>query len=593
MVGIHQISKLQVQRFNPHPQPLHMKLLGLIVSLLAGLFFINAPRLPKSDPGNGGLYLPNGFGAVVVVDSLPGKARHLAVNQNGDIYVKGRKEVEGGMNWVLRDTTQDGKADIILNFGSFKKEGPYSTEMRIFNGYLYTSSESLVYRYKLTPGELIPSSTPEIIVVDSSGPREHDGKPIAFDDQGNIYVPFGAPSDACQEFNRVPGSPGKKPCPLLDSNAGIWRFKADKLNQFRSRDGVKVATGLRSVVGMEWNKRDRTLYAVAHGRDNLNTTWPQYYNDWDNAMLPSEGFYRLPKGADAGWPYYYFDQMKGKVMVNAEYGGDGKKVATDPKIVKPVYGFPGHFAPNDVVFYKGNQFPERYRNGAFVALHGSTIRAPYPQAGYFVAFIPFKDGKWQPMEVFADGFAGTDTIVNTMDAAHRPMGLAFGPDGSLYISDSQKGTIWRVMYKGNKSNFGTKDLAAMKKRLLTATNIKTPDPVKDNLDAKRVMGKGEQLYTMYCRSCHQRTGGGDGNRYPPLIRSEWVRGDISRLVGVVLNGMQGPMTVAGKEYNNVMPAFSHVSDDDLAELLTYVRNRMGNRPDAITPGQVAAIRKPE
>ena len=80
-------------------------------------------------------------------------------------------------------------------------------------------------------------------------------------------------------------------------------------------------------------------------------------------------------------------------------------------------GFPAHWAPNDLLFYTGDQFPEHYKNGAFIAFHGSTIRAPYSQAGYFVGFVPFKDGKpsgeW---EVFADGFAGMDTIVNTTDA---------------------------------------------------------------------------------------------------------------------------------------------------------------------------------
>jgi glucose/arabinose dehydrogenase len=126
----------------------------------------------------------------------------------------------------------------------------------------------------------------------------------------------------------------------------------------------------------------------------------------------------------------------------------------------PIIGFPGHFAPNDLLFYKGDQFPARYKNGAFIAFHGSTIRAPYPQAGYFVAFVPFSDGKPSgPWEVFADGFAQLDTIVNTSDAKARPMGLSMGPDGSLYITESVRGKIWRVMYKGNKTEFGEKQLA--------------------------------------------------------------------------------------------------------------------------------------
>jgi len=111
-------------------------------------------------------------------------------------------------------------------------------------------------------------------------------------------------------------------------------------------------------------------------------------------------------------------------------------------------GFPGHWAPNGLLIYSGNQFPERYKNGAFIAFHGSWNRGAKNQAGYLVAFVPLgKDGKpTGKYEVFANGFAGTDTP-SPGGAKSRPMGLAQGPDGSLYITDSQKGKVWRVMYQ--------------------------------------------------------------------------------------------------------------------------------------------------
>jgi glucose/arabinose dehydrogenase len=100
------------------------------------------------------------------------------------------------------------------------------------------------------------------------------------------------------------------------------------------------------------------------------------------------------------------------------------------------------------LFYTGNQFPERYKNGAFIAFHGSWNRAPEPQAGYFVVFQPFKNGmpsgKW---EVFADGFAGGPDKTSPGGAIHRPCGLAQGPDGSLYVSDDQHGTIYKITYQ--------------------------------------------------------------------------------------------------------------------------------------------------
>jgi glucose/arabinose dehydrogenase/mono/diheme cytochrome c family protein len=568
-----------------------MRIFLILIILASSAFFVPSMNIPKGDPGNGGLFLPDGFQALVVVDSLPARARHLAINANGDIYVKGNKPMEGGANFVLRDLNNDGKADSIRNFGPFPDEGPYATSMRIHNGYLYTSSQNIVYRYKLTKGDMIPASEPEIIVVDSGRRREHDGKPLAFDNLGNIYVPFGGPSDACQEANRVPNSPGKFPCPLLDSNAGVWKFKADQLNQFRTRDGIRVATGLRSIVAMQWNKTDNTLYAVGHGRDGMGRTWPQYFSPWESAMLPSEAFYKLKPGADAGWPYYYYDQIKKKVMRNPEYGGDGKKEFKADTITKPIFGFGGHWAPNDLLFYTGNQFPERYKKGAFVAFHGSTDRAPYPQAGYIVAFIPFENGRpTGTFEVFADGFAGADTLYNTSDALYRPMGLAQGPDGSLYISESNKGKIWRVMFKGDKTTFGSRQLAKMKKRE-QRTYVKVPDEIKDNLDYGKPAFKGQMIYQTYCRACHQRNGKGDESRFPPLVESEWVDGENERLISVLLKGMNEPIMVAGKEFSGAMPAFNFLTDQQLTDLLNYVRTSFSNKPDSIKIDEVTEVRK--
>jgi glucose/arabinose dehydrogenase/mono/diheme cytochrome c family protein len=538
---------------------------------------------------NGGLILPDGFDAVVVVDSLPGRARHLAVNNNGDIYVKANRSISGGMNYVLRDSNKDGRADIIKNFGPIESEGAYATGMRIHNGYLYTSSEMIVYRYKLNPNEMVPSSEAEFIVIDSGLPREHDGKPLAFDGKGHIFVPFGAPSDACQEENRLPGSPGMRPCPILDSNGGVWMFDENKRNQFRTRDGIKVATGLRSLVAMTWNTQDSTLYCVGHGRDGLVNGWPQFYNEWQSALLPSEAFYKLKPGANAGWPYYYFDQMKGKVMVNPEYGGDGKIENADKSIETPIVGFPGHYAPNDLLFYTGNQFPDRYKNGAFIAFHGSTIRAPYPQAGYIVAFVPFVNGKPQKWEVFADGFTGKDTLVNTSDSKSRPMGLAQGPDGSLYISDSKKGKIWKIQFKGDKKSFSEKNLAIMKARE-NRTNVKNPDIIVDNLERNKVVLGGEKLYQLHCRACHQQNGQGDGIRFPSIAGSDWVNGKKDTLIAVLLKGLEGPIKINKQPFNGVMPKFSQLPDRDIANILTYVRRNFGNQSDTISKVDVTIVR---
>ena len=546
-------------------------------------------ELPAGDPGNGGLFLPDGFEAVVVVDSLKGRARHIAVNDNGDIYVKARFPKEGG-NIALRDTTGDGRADIIQPFGDYKADGTYGTAMRIYKGYLYYSSQLVVYRSKLKPGQLVPDSEIEVILTDdhAHGSHEHVAKPVTFDDQGNMYVPFGANSNNCQEVNRTPNSPGINPCPLLEDHGGIWRFDAGKKGQTQ-KDGTLFATGLRSVVALDWNWQDKTLYALQHGRDDLLRLWSRFYSPWQSAELPSEEFLRIKEGTHAGWPYCYYDQLKGEKLLAPEYGGDGKIAGDCDKYEKPLIGFPGHWAPNDLLFYQGDQYPERYKNGAFIAFHGSTNRGPYPQAGYFIAFVPFKDGQPSgPWEVFADGFAGVDPIVNTSDASYRPMGIAMGPDGSLYISDTELGKIWRIMYKGDKDAFGEAQLAKMEQRK-THSNIRKPHEIDDNLDKGIVVG-GEKIYSVYCGTCHQRDGKGASGRFPPLAGASFVNGDKKLLISIVIKGMDGPIVVNGEQYNATMPEHSFLSNEEIANVLTYIRESFGNKASAITADEVAAVR---
>ena len=102
-----------------------------------------------------------------------------------------------------------------------------------------------------------------------------------------------------------------------------------------------------------------------------------------------------------------------------------------------------------MMFYDGKQFPAYYKDGAFIAFHGSWNRAPLPQDGFNVTFQPFVNGKPSGKhEVFADGFAGPEPVTGRTQAQARADGVAEAPDGSLYITDSQKGKIWRVMYTG-------------------------------------------------------------------------------------------------------------------------------------------------
>jgi glucose/arabinose dehydrogenase/mono/diheme cytochrome c family protein len=548
------------------------------------------PALPPGSPDNGGLTLPDGFEAVVVHDGV-GRARHLAVTDHGIVYVKLRAPNPKGLV-ALRDTNGDGRADDVEVFGDYSDTGDYGTAMRIHDGYLYFTTAGEVYRQKIIPGRLVPTGDVQLILTHNykaSRPSyEHIAKPVSFDDRGHIYVPFGAPGDSCQEVNRRPGSPGQVPCRELEWQAGIWQFDANRQGQ-TERDGRRYATGIRSVVAIAWNRQVGQLYALQHGRDDLYRSWSRFYSRWQSAVLPSEEFFKVTDGFDGGWPYYYYDQMQGRKLLNPEYGGDGTKAARGSELGKPLIGFPGHWAPNDLLFYDGDQFPDRYRHGAFIAFHGSTIRMPYSQAGYFVAFVPFEaGGPSGPWEVFADGFAGVDPIFNTGNAAARPMGLAQGPDGSLYVSDSVKGKIWRVMFKGNRQSFGAAQLAPMDARRQQA-HIRTPDEEKDLL-GRDVVEAGAMLYDKYCVACHQRDGKGDGARFPSLVSTGWVSGNRTRLISLLLNGLQGEIDVEGRKFNGVMPAHAFLTDEQIAQLSTFLRQNFGNHANAVEATEVAAVR---
>ena len=420
-----------------------MVYLALPVIALTGLLSLNAlkkePNPKNYNNAGSGLTLPAGFEGTIIADNLGG-ARHLAVTAEGDIYVKLNSAKNGKAILFLHQS--GGKAEVVNSFGDYGGTGMY-----IKDGYLYASSNEDVYRYKLnSKNEVINPNEPETIVKGLLNRREHESKSIVLDNTGDIFVNVGAYSNSCQEQDRRKGSMGRKGCPILDSAGGIWEFKADKLNQHYG-DGIHYARGLRNVVGMDWNQQMNQLFVMQHGRDQLHDIFPDMFTVKQSAELPAECLYALKRGDNGGWPYIYYDPFQHKKMLAPEYGGDGRKEGGQDAI-DPTVAFPAHLAPDGLLFYTGNQFPERYKNGAFIAFHGSWNRAPEPQEGYYVVFQPFKngkpDGKW---EVFADGFAGNAQQKASGRAEHRPCGLAQGPDGSLYVTDDNKGTIYKITYQ--------------------------------------------------------------------------------------------------------------------------------------------------
>lgn len=435
---------------------------------LAANSAVQATQRVRCDPDNAGITLPPGFCAVavadLVVDGRPALARHMAITPSGDIFVainspRNREPSTGIIG--LRDRDGDGRADQESRFSP----GLGGSGIAWGQGRLYLGANDRVLRFPLPAGRLTPTGEPEVVVAGLPNTGDHISKTLVLDGTHTLFVNIGSASNSCQLVNRTLNSPGVFPCPEMPIRAGVWRFDARGTNQSQSA-GERWATGVRNGVALAVNPRDGELYGVPHGRDQLFEHWPQFYTQQDDAVLPSEEFVRLSRGSDTGWPYCYFDDseisperaanpaFRGKVLA-PEYGGDGTIVSGGPHNIDcasynmPLVNFGAHWAPNGLHFYSGNQFPERYRGGAFVAFHGGFDRAPFPNEGYQVAFAPVgpdgrPTGEW---ETFADGFAGSSGPLPAT-ALHRPVGVTEGPDGSLYVSDDRGGRIYRIVFQG-------------------------------------------------------------------------------------------------------------------------------------------------
>ena len=400
----------------------------------------SAPTRMNSGACTSGLQLPEGFCATLFADNVRG-ARHIVVAQNGDVFVNVQGNSSPGIK-ALRDTNRDGKADITRSWG-----GAGGTGIALDNNYLYATANDAIVRYRLTPGSLTPTGGAETIVSGLPMSGSHHSHNFVVH-KNELFVNVGSASNACQEQDRRAASRGSSPCTELTTRAGIWEFDANRANQTFS-DGRRFATGLRNSVALTRNPLDGNLYATVHGRDQLHDNWPDLFTVEQSAENPGEELVRVDRGADYGWPYCYYDVDRKSLVLAPEYGGNGQTTEQCSRKVAPLMAFPGHWAPDGMVFYTGTQFPPSYRGGAFIAFHGSWNRAPLPQAGFRVAFAPFRFNR--PVgtyTTFADGFNPNPAAGRARSGTRRPTGITQGPDGSLYLTDDTGGTIWKITYRG-------------------------------------------------------------------------------------------------------------------------------------------------
>jgi glucose/arabinose dehydrogenase len=560
----------------------------LWISLTAGSVAGAQPSVPPHCPGdNGGLTLSPGFCATVFADHL-GHTRHLVVAPNGVVYVntwsgdyyafEGGKVHEGGFLVALEDKDGDGRADIVKRFGpTAAEDGAGGTGIALYKSALYAEINDRIVRYALSPDAVVPTGSAEIVVSGLPLGGDHPMHPFVIDAHGNLFVDVGSESNSCQPQNRMPDVLGAQPCEELKTRGGIWRYDANKTQQ-KFSPAERYSTGIRNGEGMDFDTSGR-LYVTQHGRDQLGENWPKLYSSVHGHELPAEEVVILEKGADYGWPECYFDGIQKKLVLAPEYGGDGGKlVGACAEKRGPAAYFPAHYAPNDLLIYKGAQFPAPYRGGAFIAFHGSWNRAPAPQAGYNVVYQPMTDGHVaEPYIVFADGFAGAHKEPGR--AAGRPSGLAMGPDGALYVSEDIQGRIWRITYVGT----GTDRVAAAPAPAIPSGGTTDIDISKLPLahgTTKEQVALGYRIFrgevsAGSCSGCHGSDAKGS-TVGPDLTRGKWLWGDgsLEALTATIEKGVPAP-----KASDGTMPpkGGAPLSPSDIKAVAAFVW-AIGHRP---------------
>jgi glucose/arabinose dehydrogenase/mono/diheme cytochrome c family protein len=546
---------------------------------------------PNDDSG---LKLPPGFCATVFADGI-GHARQMAVAPSGVLYINtwsGRyygndTPHAGGFLVALQDKSGAGKADLIERFGeTVQSGGAGGTGIGIYKGSIYAEINDRIVRYSLPAGSIVPNGSADIIVSGLPLTGDHPMHPFIINAEGSMYVDVATATNSCQFKNRTLKSPGADPCTELDTRGGVWLYDANKTNQAFS-PAQRFATGIRNAEGFAIDPSGR-MFVTQHGRDQLRANWPDLYKPDQEATLPAEELLLLKAKGDYGWPECYYDSFAERLVLAPEYGGDGKATGVCANKIAPVAAFPAHWAPNAMVRYDREQFPARYRDGVFIAFHGSWDRAPYPQSGYNVVFQPVEgDRATGPCEIFADGFAGA--VVSPAKAEHRPSGLAVGPDGSFYVSDDVRGRIYRIVYRGGPEG-GTAKIRPCPSATAPAgnpVNVAVQPPEGTHPDAgaavnslpvppgatKEMVALGERIFSgqvagAACTGCHGDSG--EGTPLGPALTAKkllWSDGSLAGITKTITEGVSQP-----KQYRSPMPPMggTQLTPDQVSAVSAYV-----------------------
>ena len=342
------------------------------------------------------LKVPAGFKVAKFAQGL-GKPRILATSSNGHVYASDR---EAGIVMMLADANADGIAEDKKTVATIKQVHG----LHIYNGKLYMAAVKEIYVADINSDGTL--SQPRMLLSDLPDGGQHPNRTLAFGPDKKMYISVGSTCNACPEPN--------------PENATLLRADEDGSNR-------KVfAKGLRNTIGFGWHPETNELWGMDHGID------------WLGDDEQKEELNQIKPGADYGWPYIYGE---GKYNPGDRPKGDTTYQQYLQKTTLPALTYQAHSAPMALTFYTGSQFPEEYRNDAFVAMRGSWNRSS--PVGYKIARVHFENGKPVRFEDFLTGFI----VDNNRAHFGRLVGVAVHSDGSLLFSDDTNGVIYRVSYQ--------------------------------------------------------------------------------------------------------------------------------------------------